>query len=53
MSNKLNNPTTELKSLFKELVSITTIQTDRRDWAIIIWKSQLPFNQFTLISLMK
>jgi hypothetical protein len=46
-------PTKELKSLFQELVNITTKDTGRRDWALIKWKSIAPFNQFRLIDLVK
>jgi hypothetical protein len=49
---KTKQPTTELKNLFAELVSLTTRETNRRDWAIIRWKSMVPFNQFSLIELM-
>lgn len=39
---------TELKSLFKELVQITTADIKRRDWAILRTRNLMPFNQFTL-----
>lgn len=46
-------PSTELKALFMELVGITTKETGRRDWALIKYKSMVPFNQFKLIDLVK
>lgn len=46
-------PSNELKSLFQELVNITTKETGRRDWAIIRWKSLAPFTQFKLVDLIK
>ncbi len=45
-------PTPELKNLFAELVSQTTKESNRRDWAIMHWKSVAPFNKFRLIELM-
>ena len=42
----------ELKSLFRELVVIDTFNYGRRDWAIIKYKSMIPFNKFSLKELM-
>ncbi len=38
----------QLKSLFQELVSITTADIKRRDWAILRTRNLAPFNQFSL-----
>lgn len=52
MSNyKKTNPSICLKILFIELVKLDTMNTGRRDWALLKWKSLAPFNQFTLVSL--
>lgn len=42
----------ELKQLFREVVYTTTLQCGRRDWAILRWRNEAPFNKFTLIELM-
>jgi len=47
-----NKPSTELKKLFQELVSIMTSFCGRRDWAILTYKNMAPFNNFKLIDLM-